>query len=89
MGIIALGGGSEKNIFLASSQTIPRSLSSFDTYGRWQPVTQSTRSRRSYGKIGDSEQSTYIGEYPTPRGRGVELTIIEQKAAAIKEGNLR
>ena len=36
----------------------PRPLSSFDTYARWQPVTQSARSRWSYGKIEDCEQST-------------------------------
>ena len=36
----------------------PRPLSSFDTHPRWPPVTQSARSRRSYGKIGDCEQST-------------------------------
>ena len=29
----------------------PRPLSSFDTHARWQPVTQSARSRWSYGKI--------------------------------------
>ena len=34
-----------------------RPLSSFDTHARWQPVTQSARSRRSYGKIEDCEQS--------------------------------
>ena len=46
------------SIFLASSQTAPRPLSSFDTDARWQPVTaQSARSRRSYGKIEDREQS--------------------------------
>ena len=38
-------------IFLASFQTAPRPLSSFDTHPRWLPVTQSARSRRSYGKI--------------------------------------
>ena len=32
-------------------------ISSFDTHARWQPVTQSARSRQSYGKIGDCEQS--------------------------------
>ena len=57
-----LGEGGEKNfsIFLASSQTAPspfRPLSSFDTHAGLQPVTQSARSRRSYGKIGDCEQS--------------------------------
>ena len=36
----------------------PRSLSSFDTHLRWQPVTRSARSRRSYGKIEDREQSS-------------------------------
>ena len=46
------------SIFLASSQTAPRPLSSFDTHARWQPVTQSVRSRRFYRKIGDCEQST-------------------------------
>ena len=35
----------------------PRPLSSFDTHVRWQPVTQSSRSRWSYGKIEDCEQS--------------------------------
>ena len=45
-------------IFLASSQTAPRPLSSFDTHARWQPVTQSVRSRRFYRKIDDCEQST-------------------------------
>jgi len=34
-------------------------LSSFDTRARWQPVTQSARSRRSYGKIEDCEQSNH------------------------------
>ena len=38
--------------FLASSQTTPRPLSSFYTHPRWQPVTHSARSRRSYGKMG-------------------------------------
>ena len=47
--------GREK--ILASSQTAPHPLSSFDTHVRWQPVTQSARSRRSYGKIEDCEQS--------------------------------
>ena len=44
-------------IFLASSQTAPCPLSSFDTHARWQPETQSARSRRSYGRIEDCEQS--------------------------------
>ena len=32
------------------------------THPRWPPVTHSARSRRSYGKIGDCEQSTLRGE---------------------------
>jgi len=50
-------GGGEKNIsrFLPNR---PPPLSSFDTHAKWQPVTQSARSRRSYGKIGDCEKST-------------------------------
>ena len=44
-------------IFLASSQTAPCPLSSFDTHARWQPVTQRARTRCSYGKIEDCEQS--------------------------------
>ena len=35
----------------------PRPLSSFQTHASWQPVTQSPRSRRPYGKIKDCEQS--------------------------------
>ena len=63
-GIIALGGGGEKNIFLTITQTAPRPLSSFDTHARWQPVTQSIRSRRSYGKIEDREQWAGVSRYP-------------------------
>ena len=37
----------------------PPPLSSFDTHARWQPVTQSARSRWSYGKIEDCEQSNF------------------------------
>ena len=40
------------------------SLSSFDTHARWQPVTQSSRSRWSYGKIEDCEKST-LPQTPT------------------------
>ena len=43
--------------YRASSQTVPRPESSFDTYARWKPVKQSPRSRTSYGKIEDCEQS--------------------------------
>ena len=35
----------------------PRPLSGFETHAIWQPVTQCARSRWSYGKIGDCEQS--------------------------------
>ena len=42
----------------------PRPLSSFETHARWQPVTQSARSRRSYGKIEDCEQSIEISISP-------------------------
>ena len=38
----------------------PRPLSGFDTHPRWLPVTQSARSRPSYGKIGDCEQSRVL-----------------------------
>ena len=50
-------------------------MSSFDTHARWQPVTQSARSRRSYGKMEDCEQSNstlakvYMTELSRPRGR--------------------
>ena len=36
-----------------------RPLSSFDTHPSQLPVTQSARSQRSYGKIGDCEQSIF------------------------------
>ena len=39
------------SIFLASSQTAPCHLSSFDTHARRQPATQSGRSRRFYLSI--------------------------------------
>ena len=41
------------------SSNSPRPLSSFDTHARWQPVTQGARSRRSYGKIEDCQQSNF------------------------------
>ena len=56
------GGGRE-----TSSLTVPRPLSRFDTYPRWPPVTQSIRSRRSYGKIEDFEQSSlFSSSLPLP-----------------------
>ena len=48
-------------------------LSSFDTHARWQPVTQSARSRPSYGKIEVCEQST------SPRNTWHESAIRELK----------
>ena len=36
-------------------------LSSFDAHPRWLPPTHRARSRRSYGKIGDCEQSIQVG----------------------------
>ena len=44
------GGGGERRGF------------SFDTHARWQPVTESARFRRSYGKIEDCEQSQLLSE---------------------------
>ena len=44
-------------LFFSLPTKPPRPLSSFETHTRWQPVTQSARSRRSYGKIEDCEQS--------------------------------
>ena len=38
-------------------------LSSFDTHARWQSVTQSCRSRWSYGKMEDCEQSNQQGTH--------------------------
>ena len=56
--IIALvGGGGREKYFSRFLPNRPRPLSSFDTHLRWQPVTRSARSRRSYGKIEDREQS--------------------------------
>ena len=46
-----------RNYFTRFLPNRPLPLSSFDTYARWQPETQSARSRRSYGKIEESEQS--------------------------------
>ena len=46
--------------YSSSSQTAPCPLSSFDTHARWQPEKQSVRSRRSYGKIEDCEQSSFL-----------------------------
>ena len=52
------------------------SLSSFDTHPRWPPVTQSLLSRRSYGKIGDCEQS--IGAPLTDTKQGINVVQLLQ-----------
>ena len=59
LGIVAWGGGEKnrKKYFSRFLPNRPRPLSSFDTHARWQPVTQSARSRRSYGKTEDCQQS--------------------------------
>ena len=67
------GRGARKSllIFLASPQTVPRPLSSFDTHARWQHTMQSARSWQSYGKIKDCEQSRVTSSWPVlkPQGR--------------------
>ena len=58
--------GARKNfliIFLASYLTAP-TYQVVLTHARWQPVTQSARSRQSYGKIGDCGQSSYYVTHP-------------------------
>ena len=52
----SVGGGA---LFFSLPPIRPRPLSSFDTHVRWQPVTQSARSRWSYGKREDCEQSMF------------------------------
>ena len=52
------------SIFIPSSQTTPRPLSSFDTRARWQPLRRAI-SQRFHGKIGDCEQSTPSAPPPT------------------------
>ena len=57
---VALGGGEREKYFsrfLLNHQT-HHPQSTFDTHPRWQLVTHSAQSRRSYGKIGDCQQST-------------------------------
>ena len=51
-----VGGGREKlrvPLFFSLPPKPPPPPSSFDTHARWQPVTQSARSRWCYGKIED------------------------------------
>ena len=50
-------GRGVRKIFFSLPPKPPRPLSSFDTHARWQPMTQSVRSRQSYRKIEDFEQS--------------------------------
>ena len=57
----------------------PRPLSSFDTHARWQPVTQSARSRWSYGKIEDCEQSSVLFN-----GRSFYTFLLVQKPHVTK-----
>ena len=60
-GIIAQKGRGTRKIKYRDCNTLPPKLplplSKFDTHARWLPVTQSARSRRSYGKIKHCEQS--------------------------------
>ena len=72
-------------ISLASSQTTPCPLSSFDTHARWPLVTQSARSRRFYEKIGDSEKSSaqrstmskkiWLSKHPRKFGNNVTVSV--------------
>ena len=49
-------------------------VSSFNTHPRWLPVTQNTRSRRSYGIIEDCEESMFV----LPKGSFI-LSIVSPK----------
>ena len=64
------------SIFLASSHPTPPPKYYFDTHPRWQPVTQSARSRQSYGKIGDCEQSI-ITPFPTVQSNHFSPFVIQ------------
>ena len=69
--IMAVGKGGRENFLFHVSRfptNRPRPLGSVDTHARWQPVTQSPRSRRSYGKIKDCEKSRalFIWRWGTP-----------------------
>ena len=50
-------------------------------HARWQPVKQSARSRRSYGKIGDCEQSTTVTTYRF-QPNGYQVTHKYRRATA-------
>ena len=61
--------GPRVEVYSSSSRNRPNSPppppppSRFDTHLRWPPVMQSLRSRRSYGKIGECEQSGNLDEF--------------------------
>ena len=59
VGDYSSSGGGEKNIFLASSQTALAPQVVLTIMQDVQPVTQSARPRRSYGKIEDCKQSSF------------------------------
>ena len=57
----------------------PRPLISFDTHARWQPVTQSARSRWSYGKIEDCEQSrSMLSSFFSAKKRKKKKSVMPQ-----------
>ena len=80
-------------MFLASCQTAPCPLSGFDTHARWQPVTQSARSQRSYRKIGDCEQSSsehIFFSFPTPEWMVFQLLACSRRSdSRAREKNSR
>ena len=53
----------------------PCPLSSFDNHARWRPVTHSARSRRSYGKIKDCEQSKAEVTFVCHKTRKIPLAV--------------
>ena len=65
LGFKAVVGGKREQYFSLFLPNHPRPLSGFDTHARWLPITQSARSRRSYGKIGDCEQSITSSAFRT------------------------
>ena len=67
----------KNKLFFSLPLKPPRSLSSFDTHARWLPVMQSVRSRRSYGKIGDCEQSAEMNKRVLIAGVPYPLSSID------------
>ena len=65
---------------------LPCPLSSFDTHARWQPVTQSTQSRRSLGKIGDCEQFISPLHHPCSWGSQQSHKTVTCKLNILGEG---